>query len=213
MLDYPRGRGARTPRWLLSMYLVFGCSYFNGISVAEQCGASSQVYRIKEVSFSAVLTRVTSDWNETPTPAFGFYKSIHPFWHSGPHGDSPSPMPVMIWFDFKSVKIRPDEVSFQPGQSVPSQLQRGPTSYQFVGSNDATCDDSASWTVLCEDLSNSPWRSYHDTKYCKVKPELNEKFRCLGVRVLKNGASDGWVVLRNIRMWERVEKKCTCEGN
>ena len=94
------------------------------------------------------------------------------------------------------------KVSFQPSQ--PKLIQRAPTSYQFVGSNDAVCNDFSTWTVLCGDVSDQAWTSLTEVKYCKVKAEIREKFRCLGVRVLKNRDPDGWVVIRNIRMWERI---------
>ena len=100
------------------------------------------------------------------------------------------------------------QVSFQTGQNE-HNLQRGPTSYQLVGSNDAACSESSTWAVLCEDLTNQPWKSYEDVKYCKVKPEVTGKYRCLGIRVLRTrmmDSGDGWVTVRNIRIWERIEK-------
>ena len=105
------------------------------------------------------------------------------------------------------------QVSFQTGQNE-HNLQRGPTSYQLVGSNDAACSESSTWAVLCEDLTNQPWKSYEDVKYCKVKPEVTGKYRCLGIRVLrtrKMDIGDGWVTVRNIRIWERIEMKCVWE--
>ena len=84
-------------------------------------------------------------------------------------------------------------------------MQGAPSSYQFVGSNDATCNDDSVWTVLCEDLSDRAWRNHWEVRYCKVKPEMSEKFRCLGIRALANRRTDGWTSLRNIRMWERIE--------
>ena len=96
------------------------------------------------------------------------------------------------------------QVSFQPAQKG-AATQRAPTSYQFVGSNDAVCNDAAIWTVLCEDLTDRAWRNFWEVRYCKVKPEIREKFRCLGLRVLANRDSNGWTTLRNIRMWERIE--------
>ena len=80
-----------------------------------------------------------------------------------------------------------------------------------MGSNDAACSESSTWVVVCEDLTNQPWEKYEDVKYCKVKPDVKEKFRCLGLRVLRTRYSDGWVTVRNIRMWERIEMKCVWE--
>ena len=97
------------------------------------------------------------------------------------------------------------QVSLQPGQNG-KWLQGAPSSYQFVGSNDETCNGASVWTVLCEDLSDRAWRNEFEVRYCKVKPEMAaEKFRCLGIRALVNHRSDGWMSIRNIRMWERIE--------
>ena len=89
--------------------------------------------------------------------------------------------------------------------------QGAPTAYQFVGSNDDTCNDDATWTVLCEDRSDQPWRNYWEVRYCTVKPEMREKFRCLGIRALKNRRDNGWTAIRNIRMWERIEATEKCD--
>ena len=96
------------------------------------------------------------------------------------------------------------QVSFQPAQKS-GAVQGAPSSYQFVGSNDAVCNDAATWTVVCEDLSDRAWRNEHEVRYCKVKPEMTEKFRCLGIRALANRRSDCWTSMWNIRMWERIE--------
>ena len=102
------------------------------------------------------------------------------------------------------------QVSFQPAQKG-GALQGAPTAYQFVGSNDAVCNDDATWTVLCEDLSDRAWRNEWEVRYCKVKPEMSEKFRCLGIRALKNQRPTGWTAIRNIRMWERIESQIKVE--
>ena len=97
-------------------------------------------------------------------------------------------------------------MSFQPAQEN-GATQGAPSSYQFVGSNDAACNDNSTWTVLCEDLSDREWRNYWEVRYCRVKPEMTEEFRCLGIRGLVNRRTDGAMSLRNIRMWERIEAK------
>ena len=96
------------------------------------------------------------------------------------------------------------QMSFQPGQKKAEYLGKTPTSYQFVGSNDKVCNDSATWAVLCEDLSNRPWTRYSEVRYCQVKPELKRKFRCFGIRILNNRVTSGQTNLRNIRFWERI---------
>ena len=95
-------------------------------------------------------------------------------------------------------------MSLQPAQTG-GAMQGAPSSYQFVGSNDPVCNDVATWTVLCEDLKDRAWRNEWEVRYCKVKPEMNEKFRCLGLRILKNRHKGGWTSLRNVRIWERIQ--------
>ena len=98
-------------------------------------------------------------------------------------------------------------MALQPAQKDARWVQGAPSSYQFVGSNDAVCNDAATWTVLCEDTSDRAWRSVWEVRYCKVKPEVTEKFRCLGIRALANHRIDGWTSIRNIRMWQRIESQ------
>ena len=95
------------------------------------------------------------------------------------------------------------QVALQPAQK--GAVDGAPSSYQFVGSNDAVCNDGATWTVLCEDTSDRKWRSVWEVRYCKVKPEMTEKFRCLGIRALANHRPGGGTSMRNIRMWQRIE--------
>jgi len=180
---------------------------------ADQCTTTKGAYRIQEVAATGGAAGATSAWDSNTVN--GFYNpndNVHDrYFHSGPKGGPPTPLPVMVWYDYKEKTIRPAEVSFLSGQST--NLQRGPTSYQFVGSNDSVCNDSAQWTVLCEDRSNTAWNSYEDVKYCPAHPEIKDKFRCLGLRVLNNRQGDGWVTIRNIRIWQRIEKKCECEDD
>jgi len=166
------------------------------------------VYRIREITFSGGVASATSYHSDhwRPENAFKRQLPVDNGWHIGPGKTPAQSPPVMIWYDFKAEGIRPAELSFQPAQQS-GATQGAPSSYQFVGSNDAVCNDDATWTVLCEDLSDRAWRNYWEVRYCKVKPEMTEKFRCLGIRVLANRRTDGWTSLRNVRMWERIEAK------
>jgi len=192
---------SRTLLYHIFVALSFFLSKTNG-----QGAVPFPVDRIKEVKFNGGVagasTFYTSDW--LPDEAFRFNQPEGQGWHSGPHEGPSQTLPVMIWYDFKSSGVQPAEVSFQPAQSG-NTLQKAPSSYQFVGSNDSVCDLYATWTILCEDLSDREWRSINEIKYCKVKSEIREKFRCLGLRVLNNRYGDGWVALRNIRMWEKID--------
>jgi len=188
------------------------------LSVADQYVAPilPSVYRMKEVKFTDGDAGATNYYSPGTMPLKAFIPRSpidSNMWHTGSGSSSGSPpdLPVMIWYDFKSRSIRPEAVSFQSAQAA-ANLQRGPTSYQFVGSNDAVCNDDSTWTVLCEDLSDRAWRNRWDVKRCKVKPEITEEFRCLGLVVLSS-RGDGWVTLRNIRMWERIEARAKITYN
>jgi len=165
------------------------------------------VYQIKEVKFTGGVPGASyylnGDWR--PEKAFMQQYPVDNGWHVGPVGEPSRNPPVSVWYDFKTMQIRPDHVSLQPAQSG-AALQGAPSSYQFIGSNDQVCDDSAKWTILCEDLSDKAWRSHFEVRYCKVRPEITEKFRCLGIRALKNHRPDGYTSIRNIRIWERIEE-------
>ena len=55
-------------------------------------------------------------------------------------------------YDFPAEKaFIPAEVSFRPRQA--GNTLYAPTKWQFVGTNDKTCDEKAAWAILCEDLS------------------------------------------------------------
>jgi len=167
------------------------------------------VYRIKEIQFSGGVVGASSYRHDHWHPGYAFKKQlpVDNGWHIGPaSGDVSHNPPVMLWYDFKAEGYRAAEVTFQPAQKG-TATDGAPSSYQFVGSNDAVCNDDATWTVLCEDLSDRAWRNYWEVRRCKVKPEMTEKFRCLGIRVLANRRNDGWTSLRNVRMWERIEGK------
>jgi len=175
--------------------------------IAAASADPAPVNRIKEVKFFGGSADATSFLDHNWMPEEGFQKqmAINNGWHIGPIKGprAAQNLPVMIWYDFKTRSIKPAEVSIQPAQSG-GATQGAPSSWQLVGSNDVHCDDDSAWTVLCEDLSDRKWRNYWEVRYCRVKPEMNEKFRCMGLRVLNNQRSDGWTSLRNIRLWERV---------
>jgi len=161
------------------------------------------VYRMKEVKFTGGVAGATNEYSNDWRAELAFIPQtpVEKGWHTGPKSGPALNLPVMIWYDFKSDGVRPSEVSFQPAQK---EVTKSPTSYQFVGSNDAVCNDDSVWTILCEDLSDRTWRNDWEVKYCKVKPEITEKFRCLGIRILANRHKDGWTHARNIRVWEKI---------
>lgn len=161
-------------------------------------------WQIKEMSITGGSAGASSYYSDHWRPENGFKINQAPEngWHIGAASRLDS-LPHMIWYDFKQPFV-PAEISFQAAQANANSVQGTPTMFQFVGSNDAVCNDSSSWSILCEDLSDKSYRNVHEARYCKVKPEISRKFRCLGLRILANKRSDGWTSLRNIRIWERT---------
>ena len=62
-------------------------------------------YRIQEVPTTGGAGGATSSWTGSGT---GFDNGHH--WHLGPEGGPPTPLPVMVWYDYKDKRIRPAEV-------------------------------------------------------------------------------------------------------
>ena len=108
-------------------------------------------------------------------------------------------------YDFPEGKaFVPAEVSFRPRQDIPTGWQHSPTKWQFVGTNDATCNQNSAWAILCEDLSGAGYKTNNDIKFCSVPLHLNRKYRCLGIRILQN--TNVWETgLQSLRFWEKVE--------
>merc|ERR1712136_446703 len=105
------------------------------------------VYQIKEVKFTGgVAGAKYFSANGRPEKAFTPQLPVGNGWQVGSlTGGAAVNPPVSVWYDFKTIKIRPDQVSLQPAQSG-AALQGAPSSYLFIGSNDQVCDDSAKWT-------------------------------------------------------------------
>jgi hypothetical protein len=169
-------------------------------------------FTIKEVPITGGIAGASSQWDDStwqPENAFSPSGSIYG-WHSGKSGD-PAPFPLYLWYDFQR-SIRPADISFRPRQDGGQYgtIDHTVTKYQFVGTNDETCNEFSTWTILSEDLSGKPFADKFETRFCPVKnPVVNDGFRCLGLRIL--GTSDagsgpipGHACLNNIRMWERV---------
>ena len=102
------------------------------------------------------------------------------------------PVPAWIWYDFRTRRIRPLEVSFE------RKDERGrPTWFQFVGSNDRLCDADSDWDVLCEGRSGEASQS------CRVDEDRGFPFRCLGIKILEVKPLEkkkNLVILGGIRM-------------
>ena len=121
-------------------------------------------------------------------------------WHNGN-----AILPSMVWYVFPVGKrFVPGRVSFRGRQGC--CLDEAPTMWQFVGSNDETCDrlSTGHWTVLCQDLSGSGYPHQAWTKYCDVDEKINTEFRCLGISVLNTGNKDSIASLKDVRMWKKA---------
>jgi len=138
----------------------------------------------------------TADKAFNPDPALILYA-----WHNGYET-----LPSIVWYVFQDKDVFvPVSVSFRPRQDPPDWKDMAPTMWQFVGSNDETCNRFSCWTVLCQDLSGTPYPHKGHTKYCDVDEKITTTFRCLGIRVLNNGRHDSQASLRDIRMWKKCD--------
>ena len=79
-------------------------------------------------------------------------------WHSTAKSIEHHPS---IWYDFRSRRIYPAEVSF-----VKNGENGRPTHSQFIGTNDRVCDANSDWDILCE------LRSERESQKCKVNRDI-----------------------------------------
>ena len=160
---------------------------------------------MKEVVVHNGRAGASSYYDEVWNPDNAFRGDYLYGWHAGPRGSAPRPFPVLIWYEFRETFL-PAEVSFRPRQDCATCVDLTPTKFQFIGTNDAICDDLSAWTILCEDLSDEAFETMYETRYCAVDAAASgqRKFRCLGLRILGNRNKEGWTSLNFIRMWERV---------
>lgn len=126
--------------------------------------------------------------------------------------DGNKPFPHLIWIDLKENPVVPGRVSIRPAQGkLPkgnSWDLYGPTSWEFIGSNDPTCTEKSQWTILCRDLYGAPFERKTQNKYCDVDETIETSFRCLGVSVLDAPDKDTTtVMISTIRIWKKVAKE------
>jgi len=181
------------------------CQFISGCS-KEECDADPFPVRvIKEVPITHGKAGASSSWEAAPwaNPESAFRQDIKQAWASARYpNDVRTPFPHLIWYDFPAEKaFIPAEVSFRARQDGHSAA--APTKWQFVGTNDLTCDEKAAWAILCEDLSGAGYKSEGDIKFCSVSERINRKYRCLGVRILQNG-NGVETGLQSLRFWEKV---------
>jgi len=156
------------------------------------------VASMAEVEITGGTAKATSYHSSDWLPINAFTLGHAYGWHiASPYGM----FPHIVWYEFPAGKtFVPARVSFHPD----NRPERGPTIWQFVGSNDPTCGKFGHWTVLCEDLSDAAFRNKHAIKFCHVDEKILREFRCLGITVLGTHVNNGAACVRDVRMWKKV---------
>jgi len=117
--------------------------------------------------------------------------------------------PQTLWCRFDDAKV-PAGVTFFPTQLRSWANQRHVTKWQFVASFDSDCNQNSAWEVICEDLSGSLFTHKTGSKGCFAGKEVQEKYKCFGIRVLEGFDypdkynSDDWFEITNINMYEKI---------
>ena len=134
------------------------------------------------------------------TPEAAFIPGHANAWHNN-RGLFPS----MIWYGFPAdAAFVPARVSFRSRQDCCQD--EGPTVWQFVGSNDVSCDKSGNWTVLCQDKSDTGYPTKAWTKYCDVDDKIFKRFKCLGISGLNSRSPSGILSLKDVRFWKKTSQ-------
>jgi len=157
------------------------------------------VSALAEVRIEGGIARATSQWTAPWTADKAFILGHANAWHNDV--ENGRIFPQTVWYEFPAGKrFVPGRVSFHGRQDSNS----GPATWQFVGSNDESCDQYSRWTVLCQDLSKDPLPHKAWTQYCDVDDKIISEFRCLGIAVLNVFREDGFAGLKDVRMWKKV---------
>merc|ERR1712189_22940 len=159
---------------------------------------AQRVMGLTEVKFENGSAHATAE-HEAPYNAASAFILGHEYgWINGEEI-----LPSTIWYEFPvGQQVVPGRVSFRPRQEC--CLDFAPYVWEFVGSNDETCQRSGKWTVLCQDLSGSGYPHKTWTKFCEVDEKITTEFRCLGILVWNTGVwGSGTLTLKDIRMWKK----------
>ena len=172
------------------------------IQVEKHLGCIYQIFSVKalaEVTFEGGHAKATSQTaGRIPANAFILGHAL------GWHNDGQI-FPSMVWYEFPAGKqFVPGRITFRPRQED-CCLHDTPTMWQFVGSNDETCNRFSNWTVLCQNLSGNkvPYKAW--TLFCDVDDKIITEFRCLGITVLNTFNKSGPnAALNDVRIWKKV---------
>jgi len=118
--------------------------------------------------------------------------------------------PQMLWCRFDDSKV-PSGVTFLPVQAKAQANQYHVTKWQFVASIDSKCNQNSTWEVICEDMSGTGYRGRWASKGCFAGKEVQEKYKCFGIRVLEGMQNPGkynsydQFQITNINMYEKID--------
>jgi len=117
--------------------------------------------------------------------------------------------PQMLWCRFDDSKV-PAGITFLPVQAKAQANEFHVTKWQFVSSKDSKCNQNSTWEVICEDLSGSVFKGRWARKGCFAGKEIQEQFKCFGIRVIEGVRHPGkynsvdTFQLTNINMYEKI---------
>jgi len=118
--------------------------------------------------------------------------------------------PQILWCRFDEPKV-PAGVTFLPVQAKAQANDWHVTKWQFVSSKDSKCNQNSAWEVICEDLSGTGFVRKTASKGCFAGKEVQEKYKCFGIRVLegmshvgKYNSGDEFQIT-NINMYEKID--------
>ena len=163
------------------------------------------VAALAEVKLEGGVARATSNYTAPYTADKAFIPGHANCWYNS-DGEGKN-FPQVIWYEFPEAKrFVPGRVSFRGRQRGCEDCFQSetPTMWQFIGSNDETCDRFSRWTVLCQDLSDRGYPNNKRVKYCNVDDKITSEFRCLGITILNNLNISGEASLKDVRMWKKT---------
>ena len=150
---------------------------------------------VREVVFSEGIAGASSQY-ATFDPKHAFVPAGAPWITDNKH-------PQYLWYDFQNPGhlYCPTKISFLPEQSegLATAPNRFPKIFQFIGTNDNTCNEDSHWEVLCEAEYQELVSSQQESRGCEVK-EQSRNFRCFGIKVLENHG-DKYTALDNVNIW------------
>ena len=159
------------------------------------------VAALAEVRFEGGSAHATSSHPAPWTADKAFIRGHTNVWHND-IGDGRI-FPQTVWYQFPAgSRFVPGRVSFRGRQDCCEDS--APAMWQFVGSNDETCNEFSRWSVLCQGLSKDSYPHKAWTQYCDVDDKIRSEFRCLGIAVLNIYREDGFAGVRDVRMWKKV---------